>query len=154
MPQRVSKCIAGEDPGGGGRSPLPIEMAPLGIMPPSEIRCRPSGLEWCRPIWRVPKNGQRNFSSKVVPKRSTKIAPVPKKLTKIALDTSGRLSTPPSGPCRPRGPGIMPPSDRRPPAYENPGSAPAQKGIRSPSTWTSWGVRYPYKVVRPLTCWK
>ena len=27
--------------GGGGRSSLPIEMAPLGIMLPSEIRCRP-----------------------------------------------------------------------------------------------------------------
>ena len=37
-----------------------------------------------------------------------------------------------SGPCRPRGHGIMPPSDTLPPAYENPGSAPGPAAARSP----------------------
>ena len=74
------RALAGADPGGGGggRSPLPIEMVPLGIMPPSEVRYRPSGLECC-PLAGEPKKGQRIFSSKVVPKKVNKNRPRPKK---------------------------------------------------------------------------
>ena len=80
--------------GGGWRSTLPIEMAPLGIMPPSEIGCRPSSFEWCRPRWRAQKRSTEFFMESGRKKRSTK----------IVLDTGGRLSTRPSGLCRPLSP--------------------------------------------------
>ena len=119
--------ITGADPGGGGggRSPLPIEMAPLGIMPPSEVSCRPLSLEWCRPRWRGQKY-QQSFSSKVVPKKVNKNRP---RHRRPPFDSAPNAALRPFGPCRPRVPGIMPPSDRRPPAYEDPGSAPVILGI-------------------------
>ena len=145
--------------GVGCRIPLPIEMAPLGIMPTSEIRFRPSSLEWCRPRWRAQKRSTEFFIEGGPKKGQQKSPSTPVVAFRHRQHFEHFTGDIIPGPCRPRGPGIMSPSHRRPPAYENPGSAPGMQVVAGTpkgyegraSSGTTKSQTYPLRLSHPAS---